>query len=475
MKKNIFLLLLFPSLSFGQATYFEKVFGTNGNDVSRSVKQLSTGSIYVLGNSDSSMFGMTDITLTKLDSHGNELWTNYYGTSKTENGFYLNTTADGNFVFVGESETAVNNLDIFIYKVDTLGAIIWNKTYATPVNETAKYIEQTTDGGYIIAGSQNDSHGFYDMLALKLDSNGDYQWHQTFGRDYNDYADMIHQQNGKYILTGDTKSFGAGGYDVMVFNLDSLGIENWSFTYGDSLQNGCQGLLIASDGNYISYGETEIFPSSAYDFYLEKIDTNGVSMWRKTFGGIGTDAIFSVKEDTDGGFVCTGYSNSYNGSAPLDLVILKADAAGNFLWKQTFGGPGIDIGYEIIKSVDNNGFIITGKTFVSDEQYYLLKLDTAGVVSGIANYQNNSEGLSDAFPNPSANQITIKYNYGATTKNVNLILTDVLGRIVKTIVLNDSKGEKTITVVDLNSGIYFYSLVKDGQTISTKKIIITRN
>src|SRR5437868_3056602 len=101
--KNILLFLLFPVISFGQGTYFEKVFGTTGNDISRSVKQLSTGSIYVLGNSDSGTYGGNDISLTKLDSHGNFEWTNYYGTANTENGFYLNTTADGNLVFVGES------------------------------------------------------------------------------------------------------------------------------------------------------------------------------------------------------------------------------------------------------------------------------------------------------------------------------------------------------------------------------------
>ncbi|MGZ4116284.1 MAG: T9SS type A sorting domain-containing protein, partial [Bacteroidia bacterium] len=466
-------LLLFPIASFGQSTYFEKVFGSTGNDISRSVKQLSSGSIYVLGNSDSGAYGGNDISLTKLDSHGNAEWTNYYGTPNTENGFYLNTTADGNFVFVGESETSTSNLDIFIYKVDTTGAVIWNKIYATPVNETGKYIEQTSDGGYIIAGSQNDAYGFYDILALKLDSAGNYQWHQTYGRDQNEYGQMIHQRNNNYILTGDTKSYGAGDYDVILYNLDSSGVVNWAFTYGDSLQNGCQGVLITSSGDYLSYGETEIFPFSAFNFYLEKIDTNGTSMWRKTFGGTGADAIFSVKEDADGGFICTGYSNSYNGGSPLDLVILKTDAAGNFLWKQTYGGPGIDIGYEIIKSVDDNGFIITGKTFTTDDEYYLLKLDTNGIVSGIQDRQTNLKSLSDAFPNPCTNQVSIKYNLETCTKKVNLVLTDILGNVIKSVVLDSSKKEVIINVSDLNSGIYFYSLEENDKIISTKKLIIT--
>ena len=473
MKYFLFFLLI-PFSSFGQPDYFEKVFGTSGNDISRSVKQLNSGSIYVLGNSDSGTFGLNDISLTKLDNHGNELWTTYYGTANTENGFYLNTTADGNLVFVAESETAVNNLDIFIYKVDTAGAVIWNKIYATPVNETPKYIEQTSDGGYIIAGSQNDVYGFYDILALKLDSNGNYQWHQTYGRDQNEYGDMIHQRNSNYILTADTKSYGAGGYDVILYTIDSLGIENWSFTYGDSLQNGCQGVLLTSDGNYLSYGETEVFPSSPFDFYLEKIDSAGASMWRKKLGGTGTDALFSVKEDVDGGFICTGYSNSYNGGAPLDLVILKTDAAGNFMWKQTYGGPGIDIGYEIIKSVDNNGFIITGKTFTTTEDYYLLKLDNNGILSGIDDQQSNSSSLSAAFPNPAQEQISIKYNFKTSDKLANLIITDVLGKTLKSIVLDPSLDEITINLLDLSSGIYFYSIQETGEPGATKKFVVSK-
>jgi hypothetical protein len=285
---------------------------------------------------------------------------------------------------------------------------------------------------------------------------------------------MIHQRNSNYILTADTKSYGAGGYDVILYNIDSLGIENWSLTYGDSLQNGCQGVLLTSDGNYLSYGETEVFPSSPYDFYLEKIDSVGASMWRKKLGGTGTDAIFSVKEDVDGGFICTGYSNSYNGGAPLDLVILKTDTAGNVLWKQTYGGPGIDIGYEIIKSVDNNGFIITGKTFTTTDDYYLLKLDNNGIVSGIDDQLAYRMSFSDAFPNPAEEQVSIKYYLKSEDKSAHLIITDVLGKTLKSIVLDPSKNQITISLVDFNSGIYFYSIQETGEVTSTKKLVVSK-
>jgi Secretion system C-terminal sorting domain len=471
--RQFLFLLFFPCSLMGQSTYFEKVYGTAGIDVSRSVKQMSSGSIYVLGNSDAGIYGATDISLTKLDKYGTVLWTQYYGTPNVENGFYLNTTADGNFVLAGESETAVNNLDVFIYKVDTAGTIIWNTIYATSINETAKYIEQTTDGGYVVAGSQNDASGFYDMLVIKLDAAGTEEWHQTYGRADNDIADMVHQKTGGgYILTGDTKSYGAGGTDVMLFNLDAVGNEIWSQPYGDSLQNGCQGVYKTSDGNYLSYGETEISPFSPFNFYLEKIDTNGVSLWRYTYGGTGTDAIFSVVEDSDGGFVCTGYSNSYNGGAPIDLAILKVDQLGSFLWEQTYGGAGIDIGYEIIRSVDGNGFIIVGKTVATTDEYYLLKLDNNGVVSGITINEKNNSTLSNAFPNPANNQTTIAYKINASSTNTKIILTDVFGKMLQTYSLTSNAGSLFIPTINYDEGIYFYSLIADGKIMSTKKLTI---
>lgn len=471
MRGLFFLFFVLASFSArSQAPYFEKVFGTRGNDAARSVKQLPTGSIYVLGDSDTLNAG--DISLTKLDSHGNLLWTQYYGTPRPENGFYLNLASDGNLVFTGESETGVNNLDILIYKVDTSGAVIWNKTYATPLNETAKYIGQASDGGYILAGAQNDAFGMNDMLALKLDAGGDYQWSQTFGRNDNEYAAMIRQQGTGYILTGDTKSFGAGGYDVILYRLDSLGNEVWSQTYGDSLNNGCQGLLVTSGGAYLSYGETEIAPFSAFDFFLQKIDTAGLSLWRHTYGGTGTDAVFSVQEDDDGGFVCTGYSNSYNGSGPLDLVIFKVDSAGTFLWKQTYGGSGIDIGYEIIRAADHNGFIIAGKTFRdTDDDDYLLKLDSNGLVSGIGDMAADPEGFLRIYPDPASDEATVCYRL-RDGKNSRLILCDMTGKKLSEQLITLPEGTISISVSGLSSGIYFYSLVQEGRVVAIKKLAV---
>jgi hypothetical protein len=462
--------LFFPFLS--PTSYFEKKSGTTGNDFSRSVKQLSDGSIYLFGNTDSGAYGGNDLSLTKLDHDGNQLWTKYYGTSNSENGFYLNTTADHQLVFVGECVTA-SSTDILIYKVDTTGTVLWNKSYATSVNESANYIEQTTDGGYIIAGSQNDSLGYYDLFVLKLNANGDYKWHRTFGPNRNEYAKTIHETTDGYILVGDTGD-SLNNYDITVFHLDTLGNKIWSKSYGDSLANGSQGIISTSDGNYLFYGETEVSPGSWFDAFLEKIDKNGNSLWKHKYGGTEADAIFSVVETTDGGFACTGYSNSYNNNQPLDLIILKTDASGKLLWQQTYGGTGIDIGYELVKSTADNGYIITGKTFTTSDDCYLLSVNESGLITSISSdlVKMNATGLTNIYPNPARDNIFVAYELQDLSKEYCIVIDDGTGRQLKNRVLTQKKETLQIDLSDFDPGVYICSLFANHKLIGRKKFIV---
>jgi Secretion system C-terminal sorting domain len=472
--KNILFLLLFSLTAFSQNTsiYFEKKFGTALNDISRSVKQLNSGSIFILGNSNSGNIGNGDISLTKLDQYGNWLWTEYYGTANTENGFYLNTTNDGNFVFVAESETSFNDLDMLIYKVDTNGVVIWNKDYSTSVNESPNYIEATSDAGYIICGYQNDAWGSNNSLVLKLDANGDYQWHQSLGEDQNDYSKMIHElPTGNFILTADTRSYGAQQIDVAIYELNASGQTNWLHLHGDTLVNGCQGLILTTDNKYLSFGETEIYPNSPFNFFVEKMDAAGTVLWHYTYGlSQYADAAFSAIEAADGGFVITGYSNSYNNGLPLDLIIFKIDVNGNFLWQQTYGSEGIDIGYEIIRSTIANGYVITGYTtnpINLTQDYYLLQLNENGLTQ-IENASSTSSKNISVFPNPATNNCVIKLSNTLIQK---ITLKNAHGAYVKQWFLTNKSNSESIDLSDISSGIYFLEVIDIHQNIAHQKLI----
>ena len=99
--KNYFFILVCISLHSFSQPYFEISFGGTGNDYARSVRQRSDGSIYVAGYSNGGTHGGYDYALSKLNANGSFLWTKYYGDSLDNNGLYMNTTADGNFIFAG--------------------------------------------------------------------------------------------------------------------------------------------------------------------------------------------------------------------------------------------------------------------------------------------------------------------------------------------------------------------------------------
>lgn len=462
-----FFFILFYLKSYSQPVYFETYWG-GGNDFARSVRQLSNGDIYVFGFSSAGSNGGFDYVLNKLDRYGSVKWTKYYGDSLDDNGLYLHTTADGNFIAVGESYTSATDLDIKVSKIDTSGAVIWSKQYGTTsANESAKFIIQTSDGGYALCGFRSDPSGYNDSYVIKTNSSGDTLWTKMVGGIDNEYATAIAETpGGDLFLSADTRSFGAGGYDVEVFMLDPLsGSVLWDSTYGDTVNNGTQGTKMSADGNIFTWGETEVTLFSPFDFYIQKTDTLGISKWKKSFGGIKTDAVFSLTELTDKSLLLTGYSNSYN-TGPIDLVMLKTDSSGNLKWVQNYGDVGIDIGYEIIPSV-YNGFLICGQTFRGTDKFYLLHLDAQGLISGVPAVENDFKNIFSIYPNPSEGIISV----GCRTNSQGLISYKIFNPTG--VVLDCGVIERSILSFEekIPSGIYFLEL-HNGVNSEMKKIVI---
>ncbi len=466
----IVLFIFLNKFAFSQVTYFEKVYGTAQQDLSRSIVQISSGSLFVLGNSGSGNLGDIDISLIKLDKYGNEEWTNYYGDANLNNGYCITKCSDGNIVVIGDAQISPGDTDILIYKLDTLGGIIWSYTYSTAMNESAKFIEQTMDGGFIAAGFQTDTLGFNNSFVLRINGSGNFLWAKSIGGSDNDYASSIKElPSGNFILSADTKSHGAGGYDVELSKLDASGTILWQYTYGDSVNNGSQGIYISSDYHILSYGETERTPASYFDMFLEKIDTNGVSVWKKYYGDSNrADACFSIAENANGEFFLTGYSNTFNGGQAMDLALVKTDANGNQIWGRGYGGQGVDIGYSIIPSM-NNGFYIVGKYFdveFSDDQYYLLHVD--GVFGGLSSITERATIDFSIFPNPSNGKFSVVVDN--SINDYQLRLYSILGDLIydsKAISINDFEP------IELNvaKGIYIVEL-SEGILSSRKKIVI---
>jgi predicted secreted protein len=192
-------------------------------------------------------------------------------------------------------------------------------------------VKQASDNGFIIAGDTSSyGAGGTDLWLIKTDESGIEQWNQTFGASDDDWGGSVFQtSDGGYIVSGDTRSYGPGGFDVWLIKVDEFGIEEWNMTYGRSNSDDT-GYCIhqALDGGYIVAVSSTSYITGFTDILLIKTDGNGIEQWRKTFGGTNDDWGYSVDQTTDEGFVLTGYTTSY-GAGNLDVWLIKTDANGN--------------------------------------------------------------------------------------------------------------------------------------------------
>ncbi|MBT6699951.1 MAG: hypothetical protein HOB15_06030 [Flavobacteriales bacterium] len=218
-------------------------------------------------------------------------------------------------------------------------------------------------------------------------------WEKTFGwsnEDYNEIGYSVQQTTDLgFIITGvELYTEDMPPYedysDVYLIKTDSSGIEQWSKRFGEEYYNDVgYSVQQTTDGGYVITGYTESFGNGSADVYLIKTDANGIEQWNKTFGGTDNDYGASVQQTTDGGYIIAGYTYSFgNGSA--DVYLIKTDANGIEQWNKTFGGTSTDYGASVQQTTDE-GYIITGyaESFGNgdDEDVYLIKTDGNGNVT----------------------------------------------------------------------------------------------
>ncbi len=219
----------------GNATW-SQTFGGNNNDYGRSVQQTMDGGYIIVGYSYSNgtPTGHYDVYMIKTDTNGNELWSQTFGESNNDYGYSVKQTTDGGYIIAGCVFSLAAADDVYLIKTDTLGNQQWSQTFGGSGYDSGYSVQQTTDGGYIIAGSSSSyGAGCTDVYIIKTDANGNEQWTGTFGGDYYDYGYDIQQTtDGGYIIAGKTNSYGAGYRDVWLIRLESeLSVEDFSGFY----------------------------------------------------------------------------------------------------------------------------------------------------------------------------------------------------------------------------------------------------
>ena len=297
---------------------------TYGNVTSEgySVQQTSDGGYIVTGYTPDGGSGY-DVCLIKTDSLGNEIW---FRTFIGNGGEGVLQTEDGGYVIIGSSGYELFDHDVCLINIDANGNEVWRRTYGGNNCDEGYSIQPTQDGGYIIGGTtQSYGAGSFDVYLIKTDNNGFEEWQKTFGGSYDDKGKSVQQTtDGGYIIAGCSQIPGLGS-DVYLIKTGANGDSVWTRSFGGESWDYGESVQQTSDDGYIIAGRTESFGAGNEDVYLIRTDANGDLVWTQTFGGNGTDEGQCIEQTTDGGYIIAGFTRCW-GAGSYDVWLIKLDS-----------------------------------------------------------------------------------------------------------------------------------------------------
>jgi regulation of enolase protein 1 (concanavalin A-like superfamily) len=278
--------------------------------------------------------------------------------------------------------------------------ITFEKYFGGPLNEQGRVILKTEEGGYIIAGNTYSyGAGESDIYLVKTDEYGDTLWTRTYGDSAADYANaLIEAGDGGFIIAGITETYDDQYSSIYLIKTDENGDSLWTKSYGKERYCRASDIKKTTNGGYIVAGSVQKNRPETNDFLLLKTDSNGDSLWLRTYGGGERDRAVAVLQTSDKGYIVTGYTESF-GEGLEDVYTVKTDSNGIMVWDETYGGTGKDIGANIIKASDD-GFIIVGYTDsygVGWEDGYLIKINEDGDTLWTKTYGGGSSDYTNAI------------------------------------------------------------------------------
>ncbi len=464
-----------------QNLVWSHTYGGAWQDGAFSIARTQDGGLILTGfNSSLNTNHTNDVLLLKTDASGNQLWMQTFGAALNDRGRCVRQTSDGGFIIGGMTEPSPQLFHALLVRTDSIGNILWQRTFDLGDDTRVHSVRQTSDGGFILAGQAwlgSPTFGSYDMYLVKTDAAGNVQWQRTF--EYNDNfspgADValsVQQlPDHGYIIGGTTNSSVWASY---LIRTDSLGTPVWSRVYDTLSVNECTDVIATSDGGFLLVGGRVDFNTDV-DVLLIKIDAGGNPVWQRTYGGTNSDQANSVRQLPDGGFVIAGQTGSF-GAGQFDVYVLRTNAAGDTLWTRTFGGPNDDRGFSV--EVVSDGVVVGGWAWSfggGQGDAYLLKLQDPVLDVQDSHALPQSARLYQNYPNPFNPSTRIPFSVRGSGF-VSLKVYDVLGREVATLVndnLQPGTYEVTWDATHQTSGVYFYQLKTDG-VVATKRMAMVR-
>ncbi len=500
--------LTFVTQSYGQVPHIEwqKPIGGTAGCEAMAVKQTSDGGYISAGNSEANPYihdnhGGSDFWVVKMSAYGITEWQVSLGGSNNDDARAIEQTSDGGYIVAGSASSADGEVtgnhgfeDCWIVKLDNTGTIQWQKSIGGSNYDVANAIHQTTDGGYIIAGTSYSAdddvpanHGSSDYYIVKLDATGAIEWKKSYGGSGDDVAlSVIQAYDHGYVVAGYSNSTNGdvanhhGNFnDCWILKLTTTGNIEWQKSLGGTNDDYAYSVIQSSDSSFVlacttdSYDGDVTINHGGLDCWIVKLNASGSILWQKSYGSsTGDDYANSISETADHGYIFAGNSSGYDGDlttnhGSFDVWVVKINGAGSLEWQKSIGGPGDDVANMVEQTADG-GYVMAGRANgnggdISGElacwNYWILK------IGNNISTKTNSVGIMSLItlkPNPTTGEIMIN---GAGNAGVKVL--SVTGQLIK-----DYGHTETISIADLPAGMYLVQLFgEQGAMEYSEKVI----
>ncbi len=462
-------------------TLWTKIYGGGGDNGFSKLYENTNGNLTMIGNCYGFGSGNSDIYIAKTNSFGDTLWTKAIGNS------YYNIPpnslklSDGNFMILALTDSiGVGLNDCGLIKIDSSGNILWNKFYDGGAGGGSLIgIVQLSDGGFILSGSTSSyGAGNYDTYVIRTDSLGNIVWAKTYGGPLDESGTSIAKCIDGVVIASGTNDFGQGGADIYVVKLDFNGNIMWAKTYGTTIDEAATRIKQTSDNGFVIGGLYGVITGDRGEMIM-KIDSLGNFQWAKSYGSSTcNDDLSNVNLTNDGGFIISGSSCSFGGFI-YNAYIIKTDSLGNSgcsccEQSRTF----IEMDITSLLTVTNpTPFVYTDASIVAKNTQTVIY--NAGLITNTLCFTTDVEETArlendvKIYPNPNTGNFNFEYKLKMNEKGT-LNIMDITGKLVANYALESSKSNLQINANNLNNGVYLYQIIINGNIVNADKLVIIK-
>jgi len=343
-------------------------------------------------------------------------------------------TSDGGYLVLGYTQSyGAGSGDIWLLKINQDGTLDWNVTFGGENYDDSRSLIETSDNKYLVSGyTRSYGAGGNDIWLLKISQDGTLDWNQTYGgENYEFPTSLIETSDNKYLVSGGTQSYGAGSNDIWLLKINQDGTLDWNHTFGGESSESSTSLIETSDNEYLVSGYTQSYGAGSDDIWLLKINQDGTLDWNHTFGGESSESSTSLIETSDNEYLVSGFTYSY-GAGSVDIWLLKINEDGTLDWNVTFGGESYESSTSLIETSDNK-YLVSGFTYsygAGSGDIWLLKINQDGTLDWNETFGG---GASSEFPTSlietSDNEYLMIGSAGDDSDQMFVVKTDLLGNL----------------------------------------------